>query len=72
MSVTVSHKVGLEVPAEWRALQILEIWIVAVDGDFIGVFFSEEEANVYAQWVEWRISEELKQASEPTSGPRLG
>ncbi|WP_457265769.1 hypothetical protein [Pseudomonas sp. P5_C3] len=72
MSVTISHKVGLEVPEEWRTLQILEIWIVAIDGEPMGVFFSGEEANAYAHWTEWRISEELKRSSEPSSGPRLG
>lgn len=70
MEVTVTHKQGLEVPQEWQVLGIQQIWIVSLGGDMIGVFFDPNEAQAYAQWIRWRLEQEMEAELSPLPGMR--
>ncbi|WP_347506185.1 hypothetical protein [Pseudomonas anguilliseptica] len=71
MGVDIQLRQGLDVPEEWRVLQIPAIWIVSINGDMMGVFFSAEEAGAYAGWLEWRLEQELNPDPDPGPGMRM-
>lgn len=69
MDVTVAKREGHEVPEEWRILGFPAIWIVSIDGEPMGIFFSETEAFAYMNWLEWRIEQELQAQQEQDLSP---
>ncbi|SEC56527.1 hypothetical protein [Pseudomonas anguilliseptica] len=71
MGVEIERRQGLDVPEEWRTLQIPAIWIVSINGYMMGVFFSAEEAGAYAELLELRLEQELELDEDQGPGIRI-